>query len=801
MVIGKFGIWCAAVFAAVSAAALPPAFSVDREGRLRIGDGIGFEWMAYQDWKPSFQQPPALAHAVGFPKVLPERFELEASWQLLDGVACRFFETVETAGENAIACRWRLEFPERLRALLVLNGAIPAAELGGRRCTVDGDAVELPKRAAAFGGRKWKSAQTVVLETSGSTVKLEGEFGFELFSAAGAYRLRLFPKRNGEAAELTLKITAVPAGITAEVREAVDKLGVRRPRVLVDRFDTIRKNAETPLGKLLAKRIVGNAELLLPMPPQPKVMMDPMRMLSASQQILARLNTLATAWVLTGERRFAERAVAELLNAAGYPDWNPQHFLDTAELLMGVSLAYDWLYAELTPEQRDRVAAAIVEKGLKPSFGPKMWWVSTTNNWNQVCHAGLIAGAVAVGDREPELAARIITRAVERLRYSLAASYSPRGAHPEGPGYWIYASDFTALALDMLDAAFNRNFGLADTPGLSQTGDFMQAMTGPTGFTFNCGDTHTFQRRQLSFAMFSLAKRFDRADWLVPWENGMLETYCREKPAWKQDDKRLLPLILTGLRPPVGKVKNGPLGWFSGKSAAAPLAVMRSGWESDAVYFGLTAGSPRRNHGHMDCGAFIYEADGVRWAMDLGAQNYSKLEKVLQIWDMKQDSERWQVFRYGADSHNIVRIGGRPQRVDGKGAITAASGNMIEADLTPVYAGGAERVVRRAGLAADRTLTLTDTLQGVKPGEIISWQMCTRAEAATQTDGSLLLTQGKAFLRLEKNMPGAWEVVAEEELLKPFDQKTGKVKMVRFTVPVPASGAVELSVRFLPGGK
>ena len=168
---------------------------------------------------------------------------------------------------------------------------------------------------------------------------------------------------------------------------------------------------------------------------------------------------------------------------------------------------------------------------------------------------------------------------------------------------------------------------------------------------------------------------------------------------------------------------------------------------------------------------------------------------------MKQDSERWPVFRYGADSHNIVRIGGRPQRVDGKGAITAASGNMIEADLTPVYAGGAERVVRRAGLAADRTLTLTDTLQGVKPGEIISWQMCTRAEAATQTDGSLLLTQGKAFLRLEKNMPGAWEVVAEEELLKPFDQKTGKVKMVRFTVPAPASGAVELSVRFLPGGK
>lgn len=100
----------------------------------------------------------------------------------------------------------------------------------------------------------------------------------------------------------------------------------------------------------------------------------------------------------------------------------------------------------------------------------------------------------------------------------------------------IYASDFTALSLDMLDTAFGRNFGLADTPGLSLPGDFIQAMTGPTGYMFNCGDAHTFQKRQFSFAMFSLAKRYNRADWLAPWENGMLETYCREKPAWKQDD-------------------------------------------------------------------------------------------------------------------------------------------------------------------------------------------------------------------------------------------------------------------------
>lgn len=58
------------------------------------------------------------------------------------------------------------------------------------------------------------------------------QFGFEQFPAAGVCWLRFFPKRNGEAAELTLKVTAVPAGIMTEVREAVEG-------TLVDRFDNI----------------------------------------------------------------------------------------------------------------------------------------------------------------------------------------------------------------------------------------------------------------------------------------------------------------------------------------------------------------------------------------------------------------------------------------------------------------------------------------------------------------------------------------------------------------------------------
>lgn len=92
--IGRIGTWCAVFFAAVSAAALPPVFSVGPEGGIRIGDSVEFEWMAYQNWRPSFQKSEAMKPAVGFPTLSPERFELEAEWQLLDEVKCRFSETV-----------------------------------------------------------------------------------------------------------------------------------------------------------------------------------------------------------------------------------------------------------------------------------------------------------------------------------------------------------------------------------------------------------------------------------------------------------------------------------------------------------------------------------------------------------------------------------------------------------------------------------------------------------------------------------------------------------------------------------
>ena len=41
-----------------------------------------------------------------------------------------------------------------------------------------------------------------------------------------------------------------------------------------------------------------------------------------------------------------------MLYMAGYDNWNPEHFLDVAEMTMALSIGYDWLYEVLSPKNR-----------------------------------------------------------------------------------------------------------------------------------------------------------------------------------------------------------------------------------------------------------------------------------------------------------------------------------------------------------------------------------------------------------------------------------------------------------------
>jgi hypothetical protein len=158
--------------------------------------------------------------------------------------------------------------------------------------------------------------------------------------------------------------------------------------------------------------------------------------------------------------------------------------------------------------------------------------------------------------------------------------------------------------------------------------------------------------------------------------------------------------------------RNLPLHWTA--AGELPIAVMRSAWDDpDATYLAIKGGTPNQSHGHMDVGSFVLEANGVRWALDLGTESYNRMRAAkLDLWNYSQDSSRWTTFRVGPEGHNILRFNGAAQDITGKGeirtlpSVDGVIGNVVE--LTPLYRGQVTEVERTVRMFPDKSVSLSD---------------------------------------------------------------------------------------------
>ncbi len=202
------------------------------------------------------------------------------------------------------------------------------------------------------------------------------------------------------------------------------------------RWDALKQQIETDdVSRKLFAVVRETALQLLDKPPVEYVDLGaywhgPMR------QSQGRILSLSMMFRLSGESRFLDRAKLEMQTLADLPNWYPQHFLDTAEGALGMAIGLDWLHDSLTQEERDHFAKALADNSLRASLqvAEKNTWVAGNNNWTAVCHGGLVIAALAVAEREPELAKVIVDRAIKHMpRY--AELYAPAGAYSEGPDY------------------------------------------------------------------------------------------------------------------------------------------------------------------------------------------------------------------------------------------------------------------------------------------------------------------------------------------------------------------------------
>lgn len=540
-----------------------------------------------------------------------------------------------------------------------------------------------------------------------------------------------------------LWIGLLPVWMASAEEPLLSRLQKEHPRILAsdarqevlvnllkkDRFlQKITEMLEEDAKKLLENRQTVRYEIVGP------------RLLQQSRQCLRRILTLGTVYRLSDnpeeKKRYQERALLELRAAAAFPDWNPSHFLDTAEMTAAFAIGYDWFYATLSEEERGLLETAIYEKGLMAAYRlvhpGRARWQKSAYNWNQVCNGGIVLGVLAIADRlegeRLEVAEELVRRALETVPRAMA-SFAPDGAWAEGPSYWDYTTQYTIYLIQTLEIALGNDFGLSDSPGFDRCGDAQMAIASTTGMSFNFADAGG--GRTVCPQLLWLADRFQKPEYAEYVRRNF--SRCLAEYFWYYSP---LSMDLETIAKDY---------YFRN----AEFATMRSSWTDPNGWFvGFKAGDNAVNHSHLELGTLVLDWQGIRWAVDLGGDNYN-----LPGYFGKQ---RWSYYRLGTRGQNTLVVNGENQDTKAVAPITRWESTpekcLVSADLSAAYSAFLESACRTVTL--DRQEGCVTVLDEIGPflaseqsSRTVVWQIHTRAGITISEDGrrAVLSQHGKTL--------------------------------------------------------
>jgi len=515
-------------------------------------------------------------------------------------------------------------------------------------------------------------------------------------------------------------------------RDLFSRLSRNHPRLFLTakRMRMLQGDSADNALALWKTTVLLEADALLQTEPAEFRIVGP-RMLETCQQVFWRVATLALAFRVTGLRKYLDRAIGELFAAANFPHWNPDHFLDTAELCSAFAIGYDWLHDSVPDSDRCWMRDALINKGLRPGLELQQkpaWWASVRHNWNTVCNGGLAIGAMALAEDEPQLANEIISTSVAKMRIA-QDSFAPDGAWEAGPHYWEYTVWYSALTIDALKTALGTDMGLCARTGLNRAGLFALHCSGPSGKYFNFADSEESPAARP--ALLWLGKQFKLPN-CVAENHRRLQLGGQMHPfdlIWYQGFPKLVPDLPT---------------WAYFRRSE--VVFMRTGWsDSDALFVGIKGGSGQSDHAHLDLGSFVFDAAGVRWASDLGPDDYD----LPGYWDSSKDGQRWKYYRLNNLSHNTLALNGHSQdpmtttrilRVESQGSF-----RYVIVDLGAAYALDTESLLRGVAIVEGCGVLLQDEIVWRRDSEdrLFRWQMMTDAKVVVNGSAATLEKEGR----------------------------------------------------------
>lgn len=543
-----------------------------------------------------------------------------------------------------------------------------------------------------------------------------------------------------------LLFSFVVTGRDLSVRQSGKEL-LQHPRLLFSKQEEQRIRdlfGTEPLLDSLYVGLMKEAERLLLVPPQE----DPRREIKNTKDILPisreqvyRMVNLALAYRLSGDRRFAEKAEKELVHVCNFPDWDPIHYLDVAEMTTAVAIGYDWLYDVLAPSTRQLVVHSIKTKALdlvveEYNTGNADSWAKRETNWNVVCNTGMVLGALAIEEHYSELAKHIIGEAVRYIPNCLK-HFAPDGVCYEGPAYWGYTNMYLSLLLKALNDNFGGDFGLSEMVGVDKSVLYYMHSTSPSGKIFNFANSgSTAPAAEPIYFYFSRA--FNQPE---------VATFYRDVLSKTVHEGNYFRFYFLSIP------------WYDTASSTADALPKLKVYEGindivvfngnrnipNSLYLIAKTGDPDMAHQQLDIGTFIVEMNGIRWTDDLGTDNYN----LPGFWDYKPDGQRWTYFRNSNFSHNTLSIDHKLQNSAGTGEIDRlddrAAQPFVTMNMSTAYAGQSRFVYRTFRMLDDTRILVTDSVGLQSPSQSVQWSVITSADVECKGNTAVLRKDGKSF--------------------------------------------------------
>jgi hypothetical protein len=141
--------------------------------------------------------------------------------------------------------------------------------------------------------------------------------------------------------------------------------------------------------------------------------------------------------------------------------------LATADYLLG-----DKLSPEIRRLIRDNLEKRIFQpyRDMVTGTRKKNWWMTTTNNWNAVCLAGVTGSALAVLDSKDTRA--FYVAAAEDYSKNFLRGFTDDGYCSEGLGYWNYGFGYYAMLSEMILQATDGKLDLMRNEKARQAANF-----------------------------------------------------------------------------------------------------------------------------------------------------------------------------------------------------------------------------------------------------------------------------------------------------------------------------------------